>query len=103
MAAAQDLPRRSYHAVLVDIDHSPRAHLHPDHAAFYLPERLGRLRDLLQANGVFALWSNEPPDAEFLGALEKCVDAACAEVVSFPNPLQERDATSTIYIAHKGP
>ena len=29
-----------WHAILVDIDHTPRHHLHPSHAAFYEPEGL---------------------------------------------------------------
>src|SRR4051794_22124762 len=40
-------PGRRYHAVLVDIDHSPRHTLAPAHGDFYSPAGLARLRGLL--------------------------------------------------------
>ena len=39
--------------------------LHPRHAALYEPEGLARLADHLHPGGVFALWSNDPPDRAF--------------------------------------
>lgn len=92
-------PDRRFHAVLVDIDHSPRHLLHPDHAVFYRPGGLRRLRDHLHPGGVFALWSNDVPDAEFVAALESAFTAVRAEVVTFANPLQRREATATVYLA----
>jgi hypothetical protein len=35
---------KRFHAILLDIDHSPRHVLHPDHAAFYSPRGLRRPR-----------------------------------------------------------
>jgi hypothetical protein len=96
---APPVPSLQFHAVLVDIDHSPRHLLHPDHAAFYRPEGLRRLRDHLHPRGVFALWSNDPPDSEFVAALESAFPVVRAEVVTFANPLQRREATATIYLA----
>src|SRR6195952_4230228 len=58
-------PGRRFDAVLVDIDHSPRKLLHPRHAALYEPEGIARLAGHLNPGGVFALWSNDPPDAAF--------------------------------------
>ena len=58
-------PGRRFDAVLVDIDHSPRNLLHPRHAALYEPEGLARLAGHLHPGGVFALWSNDPPDEAF--------------------------------------
>jgi hypothetical protein len=34
-------PGRRFHAVLLDIDHTPRHVLHPSHSAFYTPAGLG--------------------------------------------------------------
>lgn len=96
---APSTPGRRFHAVLVDIDHSPRHLLHPGHAAFYQPEGLRRVRDHLHPGGMFALWSNDSPDAEFVTALESGFSAVRAEVVTFANPLQDRDATATLYLA----
>ncbi|WP_158847871.1 spermine/spermidine synthase domain-containing protein [Saccharothrix deserti] len=94
-----DEPGRRFHAIIVDIDHSPRHLLHPDNADFYQAEGLRRLADRLHTGGVFALWSNEPPDDEYTAALADHFAQARAEVVRFHNALQQRDATSTVYLA----
>lgn len=90
---------RRFHAVVVDIDHSPRHLLHPGHADFYEPAGLRRLAGQLHPGGVFALWSNDPPDEAFTATLGRVFAQARAEVVTFDNPLQDRDATNTVYLA----
>jgi spermidine synthase len=92
-------PERLWHAIVVDVDHSPRHHLHPDHADLYQPAGLRRLAERLHPGGVFALWSNDPPDEEFTAALTETFAAARAEIVRFDNPLQHREATATVYLA----
>lgn len=92
-------PDRRFHAVLVDIDHTPRHVLHPSHAAFYTPEGLRRLRRWLLPDGVFALWSDDPPDAEFTGALEDVFGSVHAHVVAFANPFTGGESTNTVYVA----
>jgi spermidine synthase len=92
-------PGRRFHAVLLDIDHTPRHLLHPGHAAFYTPPGLRRLRGHLQPGGVFALWSNDPPDEPFCATLAEVFRDVRAHVVTFPNPLQGREAASTVYVA----
>lgn len=87
-------------AVLVDIDHTPRHHLHPSHAAFYRPEGLRRLASRLHAGGVFGLWSDGPPDAAFVEVLEGVFASVVAHVVAFPNPYTGSESSSTVYIAH---
>ena len=96
-------PGRRFDAILVDIDHTPRHVLHPSHAGFYEPAGLRRLTGHLRPGGVFALWSNDPPDAEFTAILAQVFATARAHVVRFPNPLQGRDATNTVYVATGGP
>jgi spermidine synthase len=92
-------PGRRFHAILVDIDHSPRQLLHASHAALYEAAGLRRLAAHLHPGGVFALWSNDPPDEEFNAALAEVFAASHAHVVTFHNPLQDRDAASTVYVA----
>lgn len=92
-------PGRRFHAIIVDIDHSPRHVLDPSHASFYEPDGLRRLAEFLHPGGVFALWSNDPPDEEFTDRLAACFAQARAETVTFPNPLQEREAANTVYLA----
>ena len=93
-------PPKRFHAILVDIDHSPRHVLHAGHGELYQPEGLKRLAAHLHPAGIFALWSNDPPDQEFCAALGAVFARHEAHVVSFPNPLQNRDAANTIYVAH---
>ncbi len=93
------VPGRLFHAIVVDIDHSPRHLLHPGNADFYEPAGLRRIAALLHPGGVFALWSNDPPDEEFTAALAGAFVDVRAEVVSFANPLQDREATNTVYLA----
>lgn len=100
-----DAPREAgerYDVVLLDIDHSPRKLLHPDHARLYSREGLTRVREALTAQGVFAMWSDEGPDDEFLAVLAAVFAAARAEVVSFDNPLTGGASSCTIYVATCG-
>jgi spermidine synthase len=90
---------RLFDAFVVDIDHSPSHVLAPGHAAFYAPEGVARLASHLRPGGVFALWSNDPPDEAFTAVLAGGFATARAEVVRFPNPLQGREATNTVYVA----
>jgi spermidine synthase len=94
-----DTPARKYHAVLLDIDHSPRQPLAASHTDFYTPEGLRRLRGHLHPGGVFGLWSNDPPDDDFTETLAQVFDNVEAEVVTFANPLRDGDSSNTIYIA----
>lgn len=95
---APDAPELA-HAILVDIDHTPRHLLHPSHAPFYEPEGLATLAERLHPGGAFALWSDDPPDDEFLAAC-RTVFATCeAHTVSFPNFYTGEDAANTVYVA----
>ncbi|MFD6567840.1 spermidine synthase [Micromonospora profundi] len=92
-------PDQRFDAVLLDVDHSPRNVLHPSHAPFYAPDGLRRLAALLRPDGVFALWSDDPPDAEFTAALTEVFATARAHVVPFANPLTGGQSANTVYVA----
>jgi spermidine synthase len=92
-------PGKQFHAVLLDIDHSPQALLHPSHGSFYQGEALRRLAAQLHPGGVFAMWSDDPPEEEFLQALDLAFDSSRAHIVSFHNPLLDCEAASTVYVA----
>ena len=94
-----DAPDRRFDAVVVDIDHSPRHLLHPSNAVFYTGTGLHRLADRLRPGGVFTLWSNEPPDDDYMTMLRSVFADVTCEVVRFDNPLQGRDATNSVYVA----
>lgn len=96
-----DRPGRRFHAVLLDIDHSPSNLLHPQNAAFYQSAGLRALAVHLHPGGVFALWSDDPPDEEFLALLDSAFATSRAHVVTFPNPVLESESASTVYVACK--
>lgn len=90
---------RKFHAVLLDIDHSPKNLLDGKNGAFYSVDGLRRLAAQLHPGGVFALWSDDPPDADFLIHLAEVFTSPQAHVVEFSNPLLDKDSESTVYVA----
>lgn len=92
-------PGRQFDAILLDIDHSPDAHLDERSAEFYSPGGLGRLSRHLRPGGVFGLWSNDKPDAGFTDLLAGVFGKAWAEPIEFDNPMQGNRATQTVYLA----
>ncbi|MEX2549498.1 MAG: hypothetical protein WD638_04665 [Nitriliruptoraceae bacterium] len=94
-----DAPGRTYDVVLLDIDHTPRHVLAEHHASFYTRSGLTQLRRHLAVDGVFALWSDDPPDEPFLALLGEVFAHARAEVVTFPNPLTRGESANTVYVA----
>ena len=94
---------RLFDAIVVDIDHSPRHLLADGSAGFYGVEGTRRLARHLKPGGVYSLWSNDPPDEAYLAILRQVFVDVSAEVVTFPNPLQDRDATNTVYVGTTRP
>lgn len=94
-------PGRKFHAVLLDIDHSPRHLLDPGNAAFYQADGLQALAAHLHPGGIFGLWSDDPPDDEFMELLGSAFATTRAHEVTFPNPLTEGKSASTVYVATK--
>lgn len=90
---------RRFHAVLLDIDHSPANLLHERHGNFYSPGGLRKLAAKLHPGGVFALWSDDPPEEGFMKALGEVFANCESHIVTFHNPLQDRDSASTVYVA----
>ncbi len=92
-------PSRRFHAVLLDIDHSPKNLLSPANAAFYEPAGLRALAAHLHPGGVFALWSDDATDEPFLTSLRSVFATAQSHIVTFPNPLLDTESASTVYVA----
>lgn len=88
-----------FDAILLDVDHSPRHLLDPSHADLYTIDGLHRLARHLADRGVFALWSDDPPDDEFLSRLERVFDAVAGHVVEFDNPITGGRSSNTVYVA----
>ena len=94
-------PDRLVHAVLLDIDHSPSHWLNPGNSAFYTAPALRKLADKLHPDGIFGLWSNDPPDGEFTHLLDTVFQSSESRIVTFPNPYKGGESSSTIYLARK--
>lgn len=94
-------PHPQVHAVLLDIDHSPSYWLNPGNSAFYTEQGLRDLSEKILPGGIFGLWSDEPPAADFMALLERIFDSCESHVVSFPNPYLGAESTNTVYLARK--
>jgi spermidine synthase len=94
-------PNQKVHAVLLDIDHSPSHWLNPGNSAFYTAAGLRKMADKLHPDGIFGLWSNDPPDDEFTSVLDTVFQSSGAHVVTFPNPYTGSESSNTVYLAHK--
>ena len=92
---------RSVDAVLLDIDHSPSHWLNPANSTFYSQQGLEKLAGKIHSGGIFGLWSNDPPESEFLGLLDKVFESARAHIVNFPNPYTGGESSNTVYLARK--
>ncbi|MCH2062877.1 MAG: hypothetical protein MK194_04025 [Roseibacillus sp.] len=96
-------PGRRFDAILLDIDHSPRNLIHERHQPFYSQNGLRHLQSFLNPGGVFAMWSDDPPDPEFQSLLDRVFTTTETRVVTFPNPLQDCQSESTVYLAQCAP
>ncbi|MFC1771812.1 spermidine synthase [Pseudomonadota bacterium] len=94
-------PTRLAHAVLLDIDHSPRHWLNSGNGTFYTAQGLQNLTGKLHPGGVFGLWSNDPPDAGFICLLDTVFDSSESHIVSFRNPYTGGESSNTVYLAQK--
>ncbi len=95
-------PGKKFHAILLDIDHSPSNLLDPRNAAFYTQEGLSKMAEQLHPGGVFGLWSDDAPHAGFTADLESVFPKVETHIVEFENPLLETVSKSTVYVARKG-
>ncbi len=93
--------RRKFDAVLLDIDHSPEHFLDEKNESFYGVEGLDLFAKQLKNGGVFALWSNDPPDEKFTKHLESIFGKASAHNVEFANPYTNSTSVNSVYVAHK--
>ena len=94
-------PEQQVHAILLDIDHSPGHWLNPGNSTFYTAQGLQSLTDKLYREGIFGLWSNDPPDTKFTELLDSIFEFSEAHIVSFENPYTRSESANTVYLARK--
>jgi spermidine synthase len=95
-----DSNNKQVHAVLLDIDHSPTHWLNEANSSFYSEESLNKLADKIYPGGIFGLWSNDPPDEEFMSLLNTVFHTSESHIVSFPNLYTDKESSCTVYIAY---
>jgi spermidine synthase len=91
-------PLAQYDAILLDVDHSPRHQLDASHTDFYEIAGLRSLAAHMVVGGIFALWSDDPPDQDFMAKLAEVFDEPAAHVVDFANPLTAGTSSNTVYV-----
>ena len=96
--SAAGAPER-VHAVLLDIDHTPRHVLHPSHAAFYTPEGLRALPGHLHPGGSSPCGPTTRRTRTSPASLRAEFGATEAHVVTFPNPLTGGTSANSVYVA----
>lgn len=96
-------PEARAHALLLDIDHSPSRWLNPGNGTFYTAAGLECVAAKLHPGGLFGLWSDDPPEQDFVALLDSVFRDSAAHVVDFPNPYTGGTASNTVYLAHARP
>ena len=94
-------PGRLFDAVLLDIDHTPEHHLDDANAGFYTRQGLGALKNQLKPSGVFALWSDDQADDDFVNLLTEVFGEAAGHNIKFPNPYTNEVSVNSVYVAKK--
>jgi len=86
--------------LLLDIDHSPRYLLNDAHRDFYSVAGLTRMKRHLNPGGIFALWSDDAPEDEFLALLDQVFETSVGHIVEFDNALTGGTSINGVYEAH---
>ncbi len=100
-AALAECASKQFHAILLDIDHSPQCLLHAGHAAFYTAEGLKRLTGHIHPGGVFALWSADPLEKSLMDGLSGAFESVQVREAKFYNPLLGRHDVNYIVVARR--
>jgi spermidine synthase len=95
-------PGKQFHAILLDIDHTPSFQLDDENAGFYSFSGLSAVAKQMHCGGVFGLWSDDLPDARFTELLLSVFKTAEAIIVPFYNPILDTESSNTVYLAVKG-
>ena len=93
-----DDERVPLHGIFLDIDHSPDNWLDSENSSFYSEQSLSAMKAKLVDGGVFGLWSNDLPDAEFTRLLEAVFARVETRVIPFHNPYSGGESTNSLYL-----
>lgn len=94
-------PHKLHDAILIDIDHSTTHLIKDTSAGFYSAPAIAAITGKLKPGGVFALWSTDAEDANFVTALRCSLQDVQVERVEFTTPYREQPAFNLIYLGRK--
>jgi spermidine synthase len=90
---------QAFGAILLDIDHTPDMLLSERSRSFYEEASLARFASMLQPEGVFALWSDDPPQESFVERLRNAFGDARAVPIRIERPQAGSPIVQTVYLA----
>lgn len=96
-----EVPGRKFDAILLDIDHTPTHVLHQTNKRFYTREGLKEVSEHLKPGGIFALWSDSEPEAEFTEHLGKVFKDVESHLIRFDNPYTGGSCGNSVYLGRK--
>jgi spermidine synthase len=94
-------PHMLHDAILIDIDHSTTHFIDEASAGFYSEAAIAGITAKLKPGGVFALWSTDAEDPNFVAALRHSLQDVRVERVDFTTPYREEAAFNLIYLGRK--
>lgn len=94
-------PDTLHDAIVIDIDHSTTHFINAASAGFYSTAAIAAITAKLKPGGMFALWSTDAEDANFIAALRHSLDDVTVERVEFATPYREQPAFNLIYLGRK--
>lgn len=94
-------PDKLHDAILIDIDHSTVHFIDDASAGFYSAAAISAITAKLKPGGIFALWSTDAEDANFVSALRHSLEEVRVERVEFTTPYREKPAFNLIYLGRK--
>lgn len=83
---------------LLDMEHTPDCHLSASHAAFYQLDGLRRFARHLCPKGIFALWSNQHSNDDFLRRHCSIFAGASEVKILFHNTLRNLEFIQGMYL-----
>lgn len=94
-------PDQLHDAILIDIDHSTTHFIVEASAGFYSAKAIAAITAKLKPDGVFALWSTDAEDPDFVAALEQSLVDVRVERVEFATPYRDEPAFNLIYLGRR--
>ncbi|WP_233402658.1 hypothetical protein [Marinomonas transparens] len=64
-------------------------------------ENLSHMAEQLKPNGVFAMWSQNPPEDDFIALLNTVFEGVESHLVTFDNPFQGGKSTNSVHVCVK--